>query len=99
MPRFLSDMLTEHINTYPSPDGYVFTSSRGGPVRHHDFYVRQFRRAVRRAGIPAGLRFYDLRHTEASLLISRGANSCVRSVSCARDQPMDTSTGPSEEAA
>ena len=74
MPRFLTDMLTQHIDTYPSDDGYVFTSARGGPIRHHNFYLREFRPAARRAGLPDGLRFHDLRHTAASLLISRGAN-------------------------
>ena len=74
MPLFLAEMLAEHLEMFPSPSGYVFTSEGGGPLRHHNFYVRQFRLAVRRAGLPHGLRFHDLRHTAASLLISRGAN-------------------------
>ena len=29
LPRFLAQMLGEHVGRYPSPDGYVFTSAHG----------------------------------------------------------------------
>jgi len=73
MPRFLAEILAEHISTYAG-DGYVFTAAGGGSVRHRNFYRRHFRPAVERAGLAETLRFHDLRHTAASLLIARGAN-------------------------
>ena len=43
------------------------------PLRRH-FLRRHFHPAVERAGIEAGLRFHDLRHTCVSLLIAQGAH-------------------------
>lgn len=73
LPVFLADMLGEHIGSYPSDDGYVFTM-RGGPIRQGNFYKRVFRPAVARAGLPEGLRFHDLRHSCAAILIDQGSN-------------------------
>jgi integrase len=38
------------------------------------FYRRHYKPAVRRAGLPEDLRFHDLRHTCAALLIAQGAH-------------------------
>lgn len=77
IPKFLSDMLTAHLEGIEGgSDALVFTSSRGGPMRHGNFYRRHFKPAVR-AALPAekeGLRFHDLRHTCAALLIAAGAH-------------------------
>ncbi len=72
LPVFLADTLGKHIGDYPSKDGYVFTAAGGGPVRHHNFLSRHYHRAVRDAGLPEGLRFHDLRHTCAAILIGQG---------------------------
>jgi integrase len=80
LPRFLRDMLAEHM-AVPSPGGngpddLVFTMPSGSPVRHANFYKRHYRPAVR-AALPEakhGLRFHDLRHTCASLLIAASAH-------------------------
>lgn len=71
LPRFLAQLLGEHVGAYPSAEGYVFTAAERGPVRHRNFYARHFKPAVRRAGLP-GVRFHDLRHTCAAWLIDRG---------------------------
>jgi integrase len=59
----------------------VFPSPTGQPLRHKLFYGRHFRPAVAAAvkakKLPpekAGLRFHDLRHTAASLLVAAGAH-------------------------
>jgi integrase len=80
IPKFLRDVLTEHLSS-PLPGGsgpqaLVFPDQNGGPLCHNNWYRRQFKPAVRRA-LPArkhGLRFHDLRHTCASLLIAAGAH-------------------------
>ena len=51
MPAFLADALAEQIRRWPSAEGYVFTSPEGGPLRKN-FIAREFRPAVRRAGLP-----------------------------------------------
>jgi len=72
LPRFLCDELGTHIGAYPSADGFVFKSAHGNQVRHQNFYRRTFRPVVAQAGLPQGLRFHDLRHTCAALLIAEG---------------------------
>jgi integrase len=52
----------------------VFTAAEGGPVRHHNFYVRHYKPAVRRADLPPALRFHDLRHSAAAILIAEGCS-------------------------
>lgn len=75
LPGFLAEWLARHLEDAPA-DRHVFTAPDGGPLRHGNFYARQFKPAVRRA-LPAdlhGLRFHDLRHTCAALLIAEGAH-------------------------
>ncbi len=72
LPGFLAEMIGEHVGRYPSPEGYVFTAAEGGPVRHRNFMARHFYPAVARAELPEGLRFHDLRHTCAAILIGQG---------------------------
>jgi integrase len=80
LPAFLRDMLGEHLARFPSPEGFVFSSAEGGPLRR-TFYRRHYRPAVARArladgtGLPEGLRFHDLRHTCVALLIAQGAHA------------------------
>jgi integrase len=78
LPKFLGDMLAAHLDRLPDPDpdALVFTSLEGKELRQGNFYRRQFKPAVKVA-LPErlhGLRFHDLRHTAASLLIAAGAH-------------------------
>ena len=80
LPKFLRELLAEHLAACTSggtgPDALIFPGPQGGPMRHKLFYRRHFQPAVR-AALPAekhGLRFHDLRHTCASLLIAAGAH-------------------------
>ena len=61
----------------PSPNDYVFTAPRGGPLRRDLLLKRFLRPAADAAGLPAGLRAHDLRHTSVSLLIELGAHPKV----------------------
>jgi integrase len=75
LPRFLRDELAAYLASPPRDrDAFVFTAPKGGPLRHHNFYKRQFCPALVRAGLPAQIRFHDLRHICASLLIAQGAH-------------------------
>jgi integrase len=77
IPKFLIDDLAEFIADRASdPDAFVFTSPTGEPLHHSNFYRRHFRPAVVRALPPHlhGLRFHDLRHTCAALMIDTNAN-------------------------
>lgn len=78
IPRFLAEMLAHEqaaAGEY-DPDGFVFTSPRGGgPMSPETVTRRHYKRAAEHA-VPdrPGLRFHDLRHTCASLLIAQGAH-------------------------
>jgi integrase len=75
LPRFLCDELAEHLaGGNQRSDQLVFTGATGAPLRHNLFYARHFKPAVVRAGLPPALRFHDLRHTCAALLIAQGAH-------------------------
>ena len=50
--------------------GLVFPSSVSTPLSHRNV-VRSFKAVLRRAGLPATIRLYDLRHTCATLLFCR----------------------------
>jgi len=75
LPALLVDMLAAYLADQPHDrEDFVFPGTNGGPMRHANFYARHFKPAVRRV-LPEhlhGLRFHDLRHTCASLLIANG---------------------------
>ncbi len=75
LPASIQDDLSCYLRTRSlHRDDPVFTSSDGGPLRHNNFYRRQFKPAVVKAGLPPTVRFHDLRHTFASFLIAEGAH-------------------------
>lgn len=77
LPSFVRDVLAAHLAEFPAePDGLVFTSSTGAPVRRSLFYG-SFITAVRSLKIEASP--HDLRHHCASMLIAAGCS--VRAVS------------------
>jgi len=73
IPQALVDELIPHLADRRGQD-FVFTSSRGGPLRHSNFYARHFKPAVLRAGLPEETRFHDLRHSYAAMLIAESAH-------------------------
>jgi integrase len=57
--------------------GLIFTNSFGGPI-HHRNLLRDFYRQLKSAGLPR-IRFHDLRHTAASLMLNNGVPALVLS--------------------
>jgi integrase len=51
----------------------VFPNQSGNPICHNNMLKRHFNPALKAAGLPK-IRFHDLRHTYASLLIDQGEN-------------------------
>ena len=54
----------------------VFANEVGNPINVSNLVPRSFRPLLKRAGLPA-LRFHDLRHTAASLLLEQGEHPKV----------------------
>ena len=77
LPRFLCDELARHLAEWPTErDGFVFEAPEGGPLRRTNFRRRSWLPAVR-ASVGEPLRFHDLRHTHAALLIGEGEHPKV----------------------
>lgn len=78
MPSLVT-LLREHklASAYSSPADPVFVTRTGRPLYYRNL-IRGLRLALAKAGLDADgqprLRFYDLRHTHASLLIAQGLN-------------------------
>lgn len=72
MPAVVGDALAAHLAEFPpGQDGLIFATPSGGPVRRTTFWDT-WRQAVKDAGLREGLRFHELRHFYASLLIRYG---------------------------
>lgn len=71
LPPALADELGALlVNKRPDRDELLFTAPDGGPLRHRNFMARHFKPAVDVCAVPVGMRFHDLRHTCAALLIN-----------------------------
>ena len=73
LPSGLAEDLTDHI-LGKGPREFVFTSARGTPVRQSNFHARHFKPAALRVGLDPKVRFHDLRHSYAAMLIAQGAH-------------------------
>jgi integrase len=56
--------------------GLVFPTRIGTPMSRHNLVARSFKPLLKRAGLPE-IRFHDLRHTCATLMLAVGANPKV----------------------
>jgi integrase len=72
IPPMLCDLLAGYIGREGLTLDDLLFGLDGEPRRHNQFYLRDFKPAVLRAGLPASTRFHDLRHTYASLMIAAG---------------------------
>lgn len=68
----VADMLAKRVQS-KARSSLIFTTT-GNQVRQTTFNRRYWKPAVEAAGLPQGLRFYDLRHTAASWAIRSGAS-------------------------
>ncbi len=76
MPRFSMKALREHRKSMLAEGniaGAVFCAPEGGHLRKGNVYRRSFMPLVKSAGVPK-IRFHDLRHTHATLLLLAGEN-------------------------
>jgi integrase len=77
LPEGLCQELADHLEEWPpSSDGLVFTAQRGGPLLNRNFRDRIWVPAVR-ASVGEPMRFHDLRHTHAAILIAQGEHPKV----------------------
>ena len=67
----------DHLGSLYKTGGLVFATETGGIVNPSNLRNRSFARLLKRAGLPADTRFHDLRHTCATLLLSRNVNPKV----------------------
>jgi integrase len=75
LERQLEEM--DRLGSLYQPGGLVFASEAGGIINPSNLRNRSFTRLLRRAGLPPDTRFHDLRHTCATLLLSRNVNPKV----------------------
>jgi len=61
-------MLAEGLSS-----SYVFCDRTGGPIRKSNLTRRSFKPLLETAGLP-NIRFHDLRHTAATLMLGEGIN-------------------------
>ena len=73
IPDFLADLLAAHLKNARDSE-FVFCTKDGSPIRRSNFRQRVWKPAVKNSGLDPNLRFHDLRHTCASLLIEQGAH-------------------------
>ncbi|MBE0475566.1 MAG: site-specific integrase [Coriobacteriia bacterium] len=72
-PHVVETLLDWGAHCPRSDPALVFPRPNGAPLDLDTFRARVFKPAVARAGLPARLRFHDLRHTSATLYLRSGA--------------------------
>jgi integrase len=72
IPAFLCEILAGHLECRPGE--FVFTTATGAMLRRSNFGRHHFKPALEAAGVDPDVRFHDLRHTCAALLIEQGAH-------------------------
>jgi integrase len=72
----LTDRVIEALSHHPRNGGWVFCSETGTPLSCHNLHNRSWRPLLRKAGLPQ-IRFHDLRHTCATLLLTKGVHPKV----------------------
>jgi len=63
----------DRVGSLWNENGLIFASEMGEPLNRHNLTRRSFKPLLKRAGLPQ-IRFHDLRHTCATLLLTRNVN-------------------------
>jgi integrase len=63
----------DRVGSLWSENGLIFASEIGEPLNRHNLTRSSFKPLLKRAGLPR-IRFHDLRHTCATLLLTRNVN-------------------------
>jgi integrase len=63
----------DRVGSLWSENGLIFASETGEPINRHNLTRRSFKPLLKQAGLPE-VRFHDLRHTCATLLLTRNVN-------------------------
>lgn len=79
LPDFAVDALREHrkqmlMEGHPGP--WVFCNTEGNPLRKRNLVRRSYKPILRKAKLP-DIRFHDLRHTAATLLLSQDTHAKI----------------------
>lgn len=70
----LMNVLADWKRICPKSDlDLIFPNGNGNPVNSKNMYNREFKPALKSAKLP-DIRFHDLRHTFASIMIRNGEN-------------------------
>ncbi len=72
----LPEIAAEALRRHPRSSEWVFSSKKGTSLSVHNLHNRSWRPLLREAGLPH-MRFHDLRHTCATLLLSKGVHPKV----------------------
>lgn len=72
-PGMLSELKRWKLACMPNKLNLIFPNLAGQPMNHNNLVSRHFNPALKKAGIDR-IRFHDLRHSFASLLIEQGEN-------------------------
>lgn len=71
IPAYLADEIAGHMAQYPNDRSVVFATTEGTYLRRSNFGRGVFKPAAAAIGKPT-LRFHDLRHSHASILLASG---------------------------
>ena len=72
-PSMMAKLKEWKLACPPNDHDLVFPNKAGNPINHNNLIQRHFYPALDKTGLPK-IRFHDLRHTYASLLIEQGEN-------------------------
>ena len=72
-PSMMAELKKWRLACPPNKLGLIFPNEAGGPINHNNLISRYFEPALAKAKL-GKVRFHDLRHTYASLLIEQGEN-------------------------
>ena len=74
LPDNLVTLLLEHRAAQPFQSDLIFPSMNDTPLNERNVVNRHFKPALKTAGLSETVRFYNLRHTHAALLLKAGVH-------------------------